>query len=45
MVWHRLMIDGNAVYEIDESCKEKKEKEKQEKQSKSIKNLNENKRK
>ena len=25
-VWNRLIIDGNAVYEIDEECLKQKEK-------------------
>lgn len=29
---NRIIIDGNAIYEIDEKCMQKKEKEKKEKE-------------
>ena len=45
MIQYRLMIDGNAVYEIDEACESKKKEEKRQNQSNSSKNVNENKRK
>lgn len=32
-MYGRLVIDGNAVYEIDEECMRRKEKQNQEKQS------------
>jgi hypothetical protein len=35
-IWNRLVIDGNAVYEIDEECL--RQKEEAEKQSQSWKN-------
>ena len=36
-IWNRLVIDGNAVYEIDEECLRQKE-EAEKKQSQSWKN-------
>ncbi|MFR4439634.1 MAG: hypothetical protein ACLT46_07330 [Hungatella sp.] len=35
----RLIIDGNAVYEIDEECLEKKKKQEEQKKEKSKRNL------
>ena len=36
---NRLIIDGNAVYEIDEECLEKKKKQEEQKKEKRKRNM------